>query len=57
MLPVTDSQITFAHQDEVELATIGDYGWWTPDDLVTTGMAAHPLIPDIMRQAVRCSGH
>ena len=52
-LAVTDPAISFSGQDEDERATIGDHGWWTPDDLAATGSAAHPSIPEIMRLAVR----
>ena len=53
VLAVVDPEISFDLQDADERATIGEYGWWTPDDLEAAGAAAHPSIPDMMRAAVR----
>ena len=43
--------VTFANQEEIELQTISDHGWWYGDDLEATGLAAHVTIPAMMRQA------
>lgn len=45
-------EVSFANQEELELETIIDHGWWYPDDLEETGQAAHVTIPDLLRQAV-----
>jgi 8-oxo-dGTP pyrophosphatase MutT (NUDIX family) len=45
-------EVTFANQEELELATISDHGWWHSDDLEATGQAAHVTIPGLLRQAV-----
>jgi 8-oxo-dGTP pyrophosphatase MutT (NUDIX family) len=45
-------EVSFANQEELELATISDHGWWHSDDLEATGQAAHVTIPGLLRQAV-----
>jgi 8-oxo-dGTP pyrophosphatase MutT (NUDIX family) len=45
-------EVTFANQEELELATISDHGWWHSDELEATGQAAHVTIPGLLRQAV-----
>jgi 8-oxo-dGTP pyrophosphatase MutT (NUDIX family) len=45
-------EVSFANQEELELETISDHGWWHPDDLEATGQAAHITIPGLLRQAV-----
>ncbi|QNE21887.1 NUDIX domain-containing protein [Kribbella qitaiheensis] len=45
-------EVSFANQEELELETISDHGWWHPDELEATGQAAHITIPGLLRQAV-----
>ncbi|GAA1642174.1 hypothetical protein GCM10009744_35180 [Kribbella alba] len=45
-------EVSFANQEELELATISDHGWWHSDELEATGQAAHVTIPGLLRQAV-----
>jgi 8-oxo-dGTP pyrophosphatase MutT (NUDIX family) len=49
---VDSVEVSFANQEELELATISDHGWWHSDDLEATGQAAHVTIPGLLRQAV-----
>ena len=44
-------EVSFANQEQLELETISDHGWWHPDDLEATGQAAHVTIPGLLRQA------
>ena len=44
-------EVTFANQEEIELQTISEHGWWYGDDLEATGLAAHATIPGLLRQA------
>jgi 8-oxo-dGTP pyrophosphatase MutT (NUDIX family) len=45
-------EVSFANQEELELETISDHGWWHPDDLEATGQAAQVTIPGLLRRAV-----
>jgi 8-oxo-dGTP pyrophosphatase MutT (NUDIX family) len=45
-------EVSFANQEQLELETISDHGWWHPDDLEATGQAAHVTIPGLLRRAV-----
>lgn len=45
-------EVSFANQEQLELETISDHGWWHPDELEATGQAAHITIPNLLRQAV-----
>nr|WP_202888177.1 NUDIX domain-containing protein [Kribbella solani] len=48
---VDSVEVTFANQEELELQTISEHGWWYGDDLEATGQAAHVTIPGLLRQA------
>jgi 8-oxo-dGTP pyrophosphatase MutT (NUDIX family) len=45
-------EVSFANQEQLELETISDHGWWLPDDLEATGRAAHVTIPGLLRRAI-----
>jgi 8-oxo-dGTP pyrophosphatase MutT (NUDIX family) len=45
-------EVSFANQEELELETISDHGWWHPDELEATGKAAHITLPGLLRRAV-----
>jgi 8-oxo-dGTP pyrophosphatase MutT (NUDIX family) len=45
-------EVSFANQEQLELETISDHGWWHPDELEATGQAAHITIPGLLRRAV-----
>jgi 8-oxo-dGTP pyrophosphatase MutT (NUDIX family) len=49
---VNTVEVSFANQEQLELETISDHGWWHPDDLEATGQAAHATIPGLLRRAV-----
>jgi hypothetical protein len=49
---VNTIEVSFANQEQLELETISDHGWWHPDDLEATGQAAHATIPGLLRRAV-----
>lgn len=52
VVAVNAVEVTFAHQEELELETISHHGWWDPDELEATGEAAHATIPELLRTAV-----
>ncbi len=43
--------VSFANQDDWELATIDGHQWLFPNELEAAGNAAHPAIPEVMRLA------
>jgi 8-oxo-dGTP pyrophosphatase MutT (NUDIX family) len=45
-------EVSFVNQEQLELETISDHGWWHADELEATGQAAHSTIPNLLRQAV-----
>jgi len=48
---VDDAEVSFAGLDVWERDTIDKYGWFTAEELIETGEAAHPDIPELIRTA------
>jgi 8-oxo-dGTP pyrophosphatase MutT (NUDIX family) len=49
---VEHSEVSFAGLDVWERDTIDKFGWFTAEELIETGEAAHPDIPELIRAAV-----
>lgn len=47
-VPVDTDSVSFEAQDDLEKETIVGHGWFTPDELAATGLAAHDSLPGLL---------